>query len=78
MQLVGREWLLACHYDGINNTIREDAMQKRAGRPEKAASERRSSIFRFVVTRAEAVVIRKKAKAAGLSISEYLRSAALR
>jgi hypothetical protein len=52
-------------------------MQKRAGRPEKAASQRREIIFRFVVTKAEAGKIRSKAKALGLTISEYLRQAAL-
>jgi hypothetical protein len=52
-------------------------MRKRAGRPEIAASQRRAVIFRFVVTRAEAVKIRGTAKAAGLTISEYLRSVAI-
>jgi hypothetical protein len=53
-------------------------MRKRAGRPEIAPSQRRDAIFRFVVTKAEAAKIRSKAKAAGLSISEYLRQSALR
>jgi hypothetical protein len=52
-------------------------MAKRAGRPEKAPSQRREVIFRFVVTKAEAAKLRRKAKAAGLSISEYLRSVAI-
>ena len=52
-------------------------MRKRAGRPELAASKRREIIFRFVVTKAEAGRLRAKAKALGLSISEYLRSVAI-
>jgi hypothetical protein len=53
-------------------------MRKRAGRPEVAPSQKRDVICRFVVTKAEAAKIRSKAKAAGFSISEYLRQAALR
>jgi hypothetical protein len=52
-------------------------MRKRAGRPEIAPSQRREVIFRFVVTKAEAGKIRSNAKAAGLTISEYLRSVAI-
>ena len=52
-------------------------MAKRVGRPEIAASQRREIIFRFVVTKAEATKIRSKAKASGLTISEYLRSVAI-
>jgi hypothetical protein len=52
-------------------------MRKRAGRPEVAASQRREVILRFVVTRAEAVKIRTKAKSDGQTISEYLRSVAI-
>jgi hypothetical protein len=52
-------------------------MRKRAGRPEIAPSQRREVIFRFVTTKAEAAKIRGKAKAAGLTISEYLRSVAI-
>ena len=52
-------------------------MGKRAGRPEIAESQRREAIFRFVVTKAEAAKIRAKAKAKGLTISEYLRSCAI-
>lgn len=52
-------------------------MGKRAGRPEIAANMRREVIFRFVVTRAESSKIRGAAKAAGLTISEYLRSVAI-
>lgn len=52
-------------------------MGKRAGRPEIAPNQRREVIFRFVVTKAEAVKLRSKAKAAGLTISEYLRSVAI-
>jgi hypothetical protein len=52
-------------------------MRKRAGRPEIAPSQRRAFIFRFVATKAEAVKIRSKAKALGLTISDYLRSVAI-
>lgn len=52
-------------------------MAKRAGRPEVAASRRREIIFRFVVTKAEATRLRNKAKSAGVTISEYLRSVAI-
>lgn len=52
-------------------------MGKRVGRPEKASNLRREVIFRFVVTKAEAARLRSTAKAAGLSISEYLRSVAI-
>ena len=52
-------------------------MGKRAGRPSIAPSQRREVIFRFVVTKAEAGRLRKKAKAAGFTISDYLRSVAL-
>ena len=52
-------------------------MSKRAGRPKLAAGEKRKTIFRFVTTAAEAAKIRRAAKAAGLTISEYLRSVAL-
>ncbi len=52
-------------------------MRKRAGRPEIAPSQRREVIFRFVVTKAEAGKIRRKHKALGLTISEYLRSVAI-
>lgn len=52
-------------------------MRKRAGRPEITPSQRREVIIRFVVTKAEAGKIRSKAKATGLSISEYLRSVAI-
>jgi hypothetical protein len=52
-------------------------MTKRAGRPEIAPSQRREVIFRFVVTKAEAGKIRSKAKAEGLTISEYLRRVAI-
>lgn len=52
-------------------------MRKRAGRPGVAPSQRRQVIFRFVVTKAEAVKIRSGAKASGLTISEYLRRVAI-
>jgi len=63
---------------GINNTIKKECVPKRtAGRPAKAASEKRNVIFRFVVTAAEEKRLRAKAKELGLSISEYLRSVAI-
>jgi hypothetical protein len=54
-----------------------DAMPNRAGRPVKPASEKRNVIFRFLVTKAEEKRLRAKAKESGLSISDYLRSAAI-
>lgn len=50
---------------------------RKAGRPEIPPSQRREYIFRFLVTREEALKIRAKAKALGLTISEYLRSVAI-
>lgn len=47
------------------------------GRPKLAASEKRESIIRFVVTEAEAAKIKRAAKAKDLSISNYLRSVAI-
>jgi hypothetical protein len=52
-------------------------MGKRAGRPEIAPSQKRDEILRFVVKKSEAMKIRSKAKALGLTISEYLRSVAI-
>lgn len=52
-------------------------MGKRAGRPKIPRARRRETILRFMVTKAEAGEIRNKAKAAGLTISEYLRSMAI-
>ena len=52
-------------------------MPKRAGRPPKAASQKRNAIFRFMVTKAEASKIRAKAKELGRTLSEYLRSVAI-
>jgi hypothetical protein len=52
-------------------------MVKRAGRPEIPASQKREEILRFVVKKSEAVKIRSRAKALGLTISEYLRSVAI-
>ena len=52
-------------------------MRKRAGRPEVPESQKRGRIFRFVATKAEAAKIRAKAKALGLTLSEYLRSVAV-
>lgn len=74
----GRKYLTACSIYGIINTNRRRSeMPKRAGRPAKAASDKRDVIFRFVVTKAEEKRLRAKAKASGLSISEYLRSVAI-
>ena len=50
---------------------------KRAGRPEIPASKRRNKAFRFVATKEEAARIRAKANALGLTLSEYLRQAAI-
>jgi len=52
-------------------------MRKRVGRPELKASEKRGETFRFMVTKEESAKIRAKAKAARLSLSEYLRRVAL-
>jgi hypothetical protein len=47
------------------------------GRPKLPASSQRTSVFRFVVTKAEEKRLRAKAKKLGLTISEYLRSVAI-
>jgi len=52
-------------------------MVKRVGRPAKAESEKRTVIFRFLVTRAEEKRLRARAKELGLEISEYLRRVAI-
>lgn len=52
-------------------------MVKRSGRPEIPASKRRNMPFRFVATKEEAARVRAKAKAMGLSLSEYLRQVAI-
>jgi hypothetical protein len=52
-------------------------MKKRAGRPPVKASEKRGETFRFMTTKEESAKIRAKAKEAGLTISEYLRDAAI-
>ena len=52
-------------------------MRKRVGRPELKASEKRGETFRFMTTKEESAKIRAKAKAAGLSLSDYLRKLAL-
>ena len=52
-------------------------MPKRVGRPEVAPSQKRSVIFRFVTTKAEAARLRAKVKASGLTLSEYLRGVAI-
>ena len=51
--------------------------KRKAGRPEKAASELRTIIFRFVATKAEARQIREQAKRRGMSLSDYLRDLAI-
>jgi hypothetical protein len=57
--------------------MKEEAMAKRMGRPEVAASLKRIAVFRFVTTKAEAAKIRAKAKELGQTLSEYLRSVAI-
>jgi hypothetical protein len=52
-------------------------MRKKAGRPGIAASERRETIMRFVVTKAEGTKIRTAAKSQSLTLSEYLRSVSI-
>jgi len=49
----------------------------KAGRPKVKASEKRGETFRIMVTREESAKIRSLARAAGVTISEYLRRAAL-
>jgi hypothetical protein len=51
---------------------------RKAGRPKVKASEKRGETFRFMATKEESARIRIKAKAAGLTLSEYLRQVALR
>ena len=51
-------------------------MSKRMGRPPKATKERRDAYVRLRLTQAELTAIRKAAKAAGLTVSEFLRRAA--
>jgi hypothetical protein len=50
---------------------------KKIGRPEIPANKRRNFAFRFVATKGEAAKIRAKAKEMNLSLSEYLRQAAI-
>ncbi len=52
-------------------------MARKAGRPELKPSEKRDAVFRFVTTKAEARKIRQRAGEQGLSLSEYLRRAAI-
>jgi hypothetical protein len=47
------------------------------GRPQVTASLKRTAIFRFVATKAEAAKIRGRARELGLTLSEYLRSVAI-
>jgi hypothetical protein len=51
-------------------------MKKRMGRPPKAKSERKSRMVRLRMSAAEYRKVEEKAKAAGLSVSEFLRSIA--
>ncbi len=53
-------------------------MNKRVGRPTKAASERLSKMLRHRVTVAEYRKLLAAAKQAGLSLSEYSRRKLLR
>jgi hypothetical protein len=52
-------------------------MKTRVGRPQLKASEKRDRGVRFMVTKEELALLRIKAKAARLTLSEYLRRAAL-
>ena len=56
---------------------KQGVMPKRAGRPPKAASQKRNAIFRFMATAAESKRLRAKAKELGLSISDYIRGAVI-
>lgn len=47
--------------------------KKRMGRPPKAKSERRSRTVKLRMSSSEYRKLREKAKAAGLSLSEFLR-----
>jgi hypothetical protein len=47
------------------------------GRPKVPANLQRTSVFRFVTTKAEATKIRGKAKELRLTLSDYLRSVAI-
>jgi uncharacterized protein (DUF1778 family) len=51
--------------------------KKRVGRPELKASERRGETFRFMATKEESAKIRSAAKAAGKTLSEFLRDVAI-
>jgi hypothetical protein len=53
-------------------------IMRKVGRPEMKASEKRAEFFRFMVTSKESATIRRKAKAAGLTLSQYLRQSALK
>jgi len=50
---------------------------RKVGRPKVKASEKRGETFRIMVTKEESAEIRSLARAAGLTISEYLRSVAI-
>lgn len=59
-----------------NSTYCKDTMSRMAtemGRPPKPPSQRRSVLLNFRLTRVEYRTLAKKAKSAGLSVSEYLR-----
>jgi len=51
-------------------------MKKRMGRPPKSKFERRSRTVRLRMSGAEYRKLAEKAKAAGLSVSEFLRECA--
>ena len=50
---------------------------RKVGRPKVKASEKPGETFRIMVTKEESAKIRNLARAAGLTISEYLRSVAI-
>jgi hypothetical protein len=51
-------------------------MSKRMGRPPKPKAERKSKMLRVRMSAAEYRALEQKAEAAGLSVSEFLRSKA--
>jgi hypothetical protein len=48
-------------------------MKKRMGRPPKPKAERRTETVQLRMSRAELKELEEKAKAAGISVSEFLR-----
>jgi hypothetical protein len=53
--------------------IRGLGMKKRMGRPPKPKTQRKSRLVQLRMSKAEYREIEEKAKAAGLSVSEFLR-----